>query len=55
MLLWFKSNLATILIGVALLLIIALIVVKLVKDKRKGRSFCGGGCANCSMNGRCHK
>ena len=48
MLSWLISNLATILISLFLLLIVCAIVFKLVRDKRKGRSSCGG-CAMCSQ------
>ena len=37
-------------VGAAVLAIITLIVVKIVKDKRAGRSSCGCDCGSCS----CH-
>ena len=54
MLNWIVNNLATILISLGLLLIVAAIVVKLVKDKKKGKSSCGCNCAHCAMDGTWH-
>lgn len=54
MLNWIVNNLATILISLGLLLIVAAIVVKLVKDKKKCKSSCGCNCAHCAMAGSCH-
>lgn len=48
------DNLGTILITVVLVTILAAIVVKLVRDKRKGKSSCGGNCAYCALGGSCH-
>lgn len=50
---FFASNWQTLVVGGVLLLIIALVVVKLVRDKRRGKSSCGGceGCANAEF---CH-
>lgn len=48
------DNLGTILITVVLVTILAAIVVKLVRDKRKGKSSCGGNCAHCALGGSCH-
>lgn len=35
--------------------IVAGIAVKMVKDKKAGKSSCGCGCANCALRGECHK
>ena len=48
------DNLGTILITVVLVTILASIVVKLVRDKRKGKSSCGGNCAHCALGCSCH-
>ena len=52
---WIIENLATILISAVLLLVVVLIIRKLVKDKKKGKSSCGCNCAHCAMSGSCHK
>ncbi len=52
---WIAENIGTILVSAALILIVACIVRKLVKDKKKGKSSCGCNCAHCAMAGSCHK
>ena len=53
------DNLATILISLALLVIVALIIRKFVRDRKAGRTCCGlsasGTCGNCShcKDGKC--
>ncbi|MGN0518922.1 MAG: FeoB-associated Cys-rich membrane protein [Acutalibacteraceae bacterium] len=54
MLLWLKANLATIIISVILVITVALVIRKMIKDKRQGKSSCGCGCANCALKGQCH-
>ena len=55
MLAWLAENFATILSCLVLAAMVAAIVVKLVKDKKKGKSTCGGNCGCCPMGGSCHK
>ena len=47
------QNLANIVICLVLILAVTHAVVKLVKDKRAGRSSCGCGGSGCSANGAC--
>lgn len=54
MLTWLQSNLPTILIVTGLALFFGFLVYTLIRDKRKGRSSCCGGCAGCAMAGQCH-
>ena len=54
MLSWIVSNLATILICAALIAVVAAIILHLARNKKKGKSSCGCGCANCAMHGACH-
>lgn len=53
MLAWLSQNLATILICLALIIIVALIIAKLIKDKKQGKNTCGNNCAHCAMAGSC--
>lgn len=55
MLTWILENIATIIICVVLLAIVAAIIVRIVGDKKKGKSSCGCGCANCPVSGSCHQ
>lgn len=34
-------------VGLIVLILVALVIVKMVKDKRSGKSSCGGDCAHC--------
>lgn len=54
MLAWIAENIGTILILAAFIAIAAMIVLGLLRDKKKGKSSCGCGCAGCAMNGSCH-
>lgn len=51
---WIANNIWTIVICAVLVAVVALIVVSLVKDKKKGKSTCGCNCAHCAMAGTCH-
>ena len=62
MLAWLQANLLTILVSSILLAVVALIVRRLILDKRAGKHICGGscgscggGCGGCPMHGQCHK
>ena len=47
-------NAGTILVGVVLLIIVGGIVLKLVREKKQGKSSCGCGCDCCPNAGACH-
>ena len=55
MLTWLSANIGTVLITLLLIALVAAIIVKLRKDKKKGVSSCGGNCAHCAMSGTCHQ
>lgn len=52
---WLSENLATVIVCVILAVITAFIIVKLIKDKKAGKSSCGCNCSCCPMSGACHK
>lgn len=54
MLAWLAENLATILVGAVLIAVVALIVIHLVRNRKRGKTSCGCGCQGCPMNGACH-
>ena len=45
----------TILVLLALVCVVAAIVRKLIRDKKKGIGACGNRCGGCPMNGACHR
>ena len=51
---WIRDNSATIIISVILFAGLAAIAVKLIKDKKQGKSSCGAGCKSCALCGKCH-
>lgn len=53
MLEWLAANAASIAVVLVLAVVVALIVWKMVRDKKRGRGgcSCGGNCASC---GACH-
>ena len=55
MLLFLRENFTTIVVCLILVLIVALILVKMVKDRKTGKScHCGTGCEGCSGASLCH-
>ena len=54
MLEWLTANLGTILISAGLIVIVALIIRSIVRDKKAGISSCGAKCGACAMAGKCH-
>ncbi len=51
--LWLSANLGNIIISLILILIVTLIIRSMIRDKRLGRSSCGGNCAHCKMCASC--
>ncbi len=47
-------NFGTIIAAIILILVIALIISGMKKDKRNGRSSCGGSCGCCPNSAICH-
>lgn len=47
-------NLGTLITGIILFSVIALIVAGLVRNKKNGKSSCGCGCEHCPNSGNCH-
>ena len=52
MLQWLSANLGTILISAALLVVVILIIRYLLRQKKAGKSSCGGDCAHCRGCGK---
>ena len=54
MLQWISENVGTILICMGLIVIVALIVRSLFRQKKQGKFSCGCNCAHCALAGKCH-
>ena len=55
MLAWLSANIGTIIVAVIVAAAVAAVVIKMVRDKRQGKSSCGCNCSACAMRGECHK
>lgn len=55
---WFQNNIGSVVVVLSLLAVLALIVRRLLLDRKAGRHICGGscggGCSGCPMQGKCH-
>ncbi len=49
------ENAGTILVSILLLGAVTAIVMKLHKDRKQGKTSCGGNCGCCPMGSCCHK
>lgn len=49
------SNLGTIVVALVLAIVVGLIICKMYRDKKQGKSSCGCNCASCPMANECHK
>ena len=56
MLAWLADNLGTIIISLILIAVVSLIIVRMIEDRKSGKSngSCGCGCEHCAMHGKCH-
>lgn len=52
---WIMENIGTILITIVLAILVVLIIRSLVKDRKQGKSSCGGNCGHCPMSGSCRE
>ncbi len=53
---WLIQNLGTVIVLAILVLVCFLIIRKIVRDKKSGKSpTCGCGCGGCAMSGICHE
>lgn len=51
---WIIENGATIAVSAVLIAVVGIIVLKMIKDKKAGKSGCGCGCGGCAMKDVCH-
>ena len=55
MLQWISMNIGTILISLVLVAVVGLIIRSMIRQKKQGKSSCGGNCAACAACGACHR
>ena len=51
---FFTANIGTIAVLLVLFAVLALIAVRIIRNKKKGVSPCSCGCASCPYSGKCH-
>lgn len=51
---WLLSNIGTILVGLLVAAVVALIIIQYIRKKKQGKAGCGCGCADCPMKDKCH-
>ncbi len=49
-----SENLATIIISLVLIVVCTLIILKMRRNKKQGKTSCGCGCSGCAMKNMCH-
>lgn len=52
---WLSDNLINIVLIAVIALIVALLIRSMIRDKKAGKSACGGNCAGCGACGECRK
>ncbi|MBQ7383743.1 MAG: FeoB-associated Cys-rich membrane protein [Clostridia bacterium] len=52
---WFMNNWGTLIILAVLIVAVVFAVVVIKRDKKKGKSSCGGSCQSCAMGCHCSK
>ena len=50
---WLSANLINIVLVAVIVLITGLLIRSMVRDKKAGKSSCGGNCASCGACGGC--
>jgi hypothetical protein len=55
MLAFITENLATFVISLLLLAVVAGIITSMIKNWKAGKTSCGCGCSGCPMSGTCHQ
>ncbi len=52
---WLAENIGTILVSLVLIVIVALIIRKMIRDRRQGKRSCSCGCEGCASRGMCQR
>lgn len=52
---WIIENAGTIIISLILVAIVTGVIFSIIRDKKMGRSTCGGSCASCKMCAACRQ
>ena len=50
---WLSANLINIALIAVIALVVGLLIRSMIRDKKAGKSSCGGNCASCGACGKC--
>ena len=50
---WFADNIGTIVVLLILILVVSLIIVRMIRNHKQGKTSCGCGCEHCAMKKKC--
>lgn len=53
MIAWLSANLINIALVLVIVLVVALLLRSMIRDKKAGKSSCGGNCADCGACSGC--
>ncbi len=53
MLVWLSANLINIVLIAVIVLVVGLLIRGMIRDRKAGKSSCGGSCASCGACGGC--
>lgn len=51
----FGFNLSDVLVALILIAVVTLVIRKMIRDRKNGKTACGCGCSGCPSKGMCHK
>ncbi|TDP46638.1 FeoB-associated Cys-rich membrane protein [Aminicella lysinilytica] len=51
---WIIANAVNIVVCAVLALLVLAVVIRMIRNKKSGRTSCGCDCGSCPMSGNCH-
>jgi len=51
---WIIANAVNIIVCAVLALLVLAVIIRIVRNKKAGRTSCGCDCGSCPMSGHCH-
>ncbi|MBR4759239.1 MAG: FeoB-associated Cys-rich membrane protein [Lachnospiraceae bacterium] len=53
MIIWLADNLGTIIVSIILIVAVAAALRSIIRNKKQGKTSCGGDCTHCMMQAGC--
>ncbi len=51
---WLQNNAGTIIVCAIVAVLFIAVAIKLIRDKKQGKTSCSCGCSGCAMRDSCH-